>query len=48
MKTYEYVRPADIEKESMRIIASEMVERGIEVPEENLTVVKRVIHTSAD
>lgn len=48
MKTYEYIRPADIEKESMRIIASEMEERGIEVPEENLTVVKRVIHTSAD
>ena len=48
MSKYEYVRPADIEKESMRIIEAELAERGIEVPEENLTVVKRVIHTSAD
>ena len=48
MSTYEYVRPADIEKESMRIIETELAERGIEVPQENLTVVKRVIHTSAD
>ena len=48
MSTYEYVRPADIEKESMRIIEAELKERGIEIPEENMTVVKRVIHTSAD
>ena len=48
MTTYEYVRPADIEKESMRIIETELAERGIEVPAENMTVVKRVIHTSAD
>ena len=48
MSTYEYVRPADIEKESMRIIEAELAERGIEIPQENLTVVKRVIHTSAD
>ena len=48
MSEYRYVRPADIEKESMRIIESEMAERGIQVPAENLTVVKRVIHTSAD
>ena len=48
MNTYEYVRPADIEKESMRIIEAELAERGIEIPEEDMTVVKRVIHTSAD
>lgn len=48
MSNYEYVRPADIEKESMRIIEAELKERGIEVPAENMTVVKRVIHTSAD
>lgn len=48
MSSYEYVRPADIEKESMRIIEAELKERGIEIPAENLTVVKRVIHTSAD
>ena len=30
MSTYEYVRPADIEKESMRIIEAELKERGIE------------------
>ena len=48
MSTYEYVRPADIEKESMRIIEAELKERGIDIPEENMTVVKRVIHTSAD
>ena len=48
MSNYEYVRPADIEKESMRIIEAELKERGIEIPEENMTVVKRVIHTSAD
>ena len=48
MREYKYVRPADIEKESMRIIEGELNERGIEIPEEHLTVVKRVIHTTAD
>ena len=48
MSNYDYVRPADIEKESMRIIESELAERGLAIPPENLTVVKRVIHTSAD
>jgi hypothetical protein len=33
MSTYEYVRPADIEKESMRIIEGELQERGIEIPQ---------------
>ena len=48
MNTYEYTKPADIEKESMRIIESELAERGIQVPDVNLNVVKRVIHTTAD
>ena len=48
MSTYRYVRPADIEKESMRIIEGELQDRGLQIPPENLTVVKRVIHTTAD
>ena len=47
-RRYTYIRPADIERESMRIIESEMEARGIEVPAEQLAVVKRVIHTTAD
>ena len=45
---FEHVLPADIEKNSMRIIGEELAERGIEVPEEKVAVVKRVIHTTAD
>ena len=45
---YQYTKPADIEKESMRIIEAELAERGITIPETNLNVVKRVIHTTAD
>ena len=45
---YQYTKPADIEKESMRIIEVELAERGITIPETNLNVVKRVIHTTAD
>ena len=48
MNIYEYTKPPDIEKESMRIIESELAERGIQVPDVNLNVVKRVIHTTAD
>ena len=48
MKEYTYTKPADIEKESMRIIEAELMERRIEIPAEHLTVVKRVIHTTAD
>ena len=48
MNTYTYIKPADIEKESMRIIEAELAERGIDIPETNLNVVKRVIHTTAD
>ena len=48
MNTYEYTKPADIEKESMRIIEGELADRGIVIPDTNLNVVKRVIHTTAD
>ena len=48
MSEYKFIRPADIEKESMRIIGEELRERKITVPQENLAVVRRVIHTTAD
>ena len=44
----EHTKPADIERTSMSIIAQELAERKLDIPEENLPVVKRVIHTSAD
>ena len=40
--------PADIERTSMQIIARELEEKHIRIPRENLAVVKRVIHTTAD
>ena len=40
--------PADIERTSMGIITAELAARGLAVPPENATVVKRVIHTTAD
>lgn len=40
------MKPEEIEQESMRIIASEMSPWS--GPEENLPVVKRVVHTTAD
>lgn len=43
-----HVKPADIEKTSMSIISAELAERGITLPPENATVIKRAIHTSAD
>ena len=45
---YKHLLPADIERTSMKIIEEEMVERGIEISEEDMPVVRRVIHTSAD
>ena len=44
----EYQKPAEIERESMRVIDRELAERGIVLPEEYAVVVKRVIHTTAD
>ena len=43
-----HVLPADIERTSMGIIAEELKERGIVIPEEHAAVVRRVIHTTAD
>lgn len=40
--------PSDIERTSLGIITSELTAMGIAVPEENASVVKRVIHASAD
>lgn len=44
----EFTRPAEIERESMSIIARELAARGIAVPQEHEAVVRRVIHTTAD
>ena len=40
--------PADIERTSMKSIAGELAQRGLDIPPENAPVVKRVIHTTAD
>ncbi|MCR5651074.1 MAG: precorrin-8X methylmutase [Lachnospiraceae bacterium] len=40
--------PAEIEKESMRIIGEGLQKRNLVIPEENLDVVMRTIHTTAD
>ena len=42
----EYVLPEKIEERSFEIIASELGD--IDIPEENLPVLMRVIHTTAD
>ncbi|MEE1303596.1 MAG: precorrin-8X methylmutase [Agathobacter sp.] len=44
----EYVLPADIEKRSFEIIAGELQEKKIVLPEEQRLVTMRAIHTSAD
>lgn len=48
MKGIEYVRPEEIEKRSFEIISAELEAQGIEIPEEQERITKRVIHTSAD
>ncbi len=40
--------PAEIERESMRIIGAELAARGIVPPPERAAIVKRVIHATAD
>lgn len=40
--------PAAIERRSMEIIGDELAKREIEIAPENLPVVKRAIHASAD
>ncbi len=44
----EYTKPAEIERESMAIIETELLSRGITLPAETADVVRRVIHTTAD
>ena len=43
-----FTKPAEIERESMRIIGAELEERGLVIPQEDRAVVTRVIHTTAD
>lgn len=43
-----FLRPADIERESMRIIGEELAQRGLALAPGTEAVVKRVIHTTAD
>lgn len=42
------IKPSEIESKSMQIIEEELTKKGIVIPEENVAVVKRVIHTTAD
>ena len=44
----EHTRPADIERTSMAIITKELEALGMSLPPEQLPVIKRVIHTTAD
>lgn len=48
MDEIEFVLPEEIEKRSFAIISRELRERKIELKPEQETVIKRVIHTSAD
>ena len=48
LKEIEQLRPEEIEKRSFAIITEELKSRGVELPEEEALVTKRVIHTSAD
>ena len=43
-----FTTPSEIERESMRLIGTELAARGICVPEARRAVVLRVIHTTAD
>ena len=42
----EFVKPMDIERRSFEIIESHL--KGVEIPDEQRDILKRVIHTSAD
>lgn len=42
------LNPAQIEARSMQIIGDELRQRGIVLPEENMPVIRRVIHATAD
>lgn len=43
-----FLSPSEIEAESMRRITAELEEMGVDRPEEELEVIRRVIHTTAD
>ena len=43
-----FTKPADIERESMRIIDDELSRRGVTLSGETAAVIRRVIHTTAD
>ena len=43
-----HIRPEDIEQESFRIIGQELSDRGIALDKDLESVIKRVIHTTAD
>ncbi|MBR1441160.1 MAG: precorrin-8X methylmutase [Lachnospiraceae bacterium] len=46
--SFKTLKPSEIEKESFRIIQSELTEMGKEVPDDILPTILRVIHTTAD
>lgn len=48
MQGIEYVLPSEIEKRSFAIIAQELEEQGVRLPENEAPVTMRVIHTTAD
>ncbi len=48
MQPVRHKTPADIEETSMRIITEELQQRGVTLAEEQASVVRRVIHTTAD
>ncbi len=47
-ESLEHIAPADIEKTSFSIIAKELSEKNISLPQELAPVIMRVIHTTAD
>ena len=48
LESIERLLPEKIEKRSFEIISEELKQRGIDLPEEEAMITKRVIHTSAD
>ena len=48
LENIERLLPEEIEKRSFEIISAELKQRGIDLPEEEAMITKRVIHTSAD
>lgn len=48
LESIERLLPEEIERRSFEIISEELKQRGIDLPEEEAMITKRVIHTSAD